>query len=50
MQVAIIEYFGYLEQEELIERNPARLIKKIKRTSGATTGCGPTKTGRCWRR
>ena len=32
MQVAVIQYFGYLEQEELIERNPARLIKKIKRT------------------
>jgi integrase/recombinase XerD len=32
MQVSLIQFFRYLEMEELIDRNPARLIKPVKRT------------------
>ena len=32
MQVALIQFFRYLEMEELIDRNPARLIRPVRRT------------------
>jgi site-specific recombinase XerD len=32
MQVCLIQFFRYLETEELIDRNPARLLKKVRRT------------------
>ena len=44
MQVAIIQFFRYLEMEELIDRNPARLIRPCAVPSGRTTGCERTST------
>ena len=48
MQVAVIQYFGYLEQEELIERNPARLLKKIKRTQRRNDWLRPDEDRASW--
>ena len=41
MQVAIIQFFRYLEMEELIDRNPARLIKPVRRTQRANDWLRP---------